>query len=603
MTDDFLLRLQAATTDKERRWLVTEHLLNSLPLDLAQMAWAATVPHWFDADILAALCPKLQKHATELYAQLCALPFVEPFQKCGHNVHELTRYLMLAQLWQNSHADYVELSQRAATLFSSVTTDWQFQVEYIYHMLIVDPEKGANLLRDQGWAWHDAGLKLYEFASLRALTRVVQERIITGQVSGRGKGWADFFAGLLASYDNQYSVAIGKFQDVIASHYEDEKLTAEAHFRLGDVYNRLSLASVRDDNMARVLVSKKRTDEPIRILHLSDLHFTKETSPKSKLQWLVDDIRKGDCLKFDRLDYLVISGDFTDRGKDEGFEKAYEFVSALTREFDLSAERCIFVPGNHEVQFQHEIYDWRINADDLKPEEWVKQGDVFLVCNAEKYPLRFKRFSEAFFHKVFQRPYPLDYAEQGIAYLFPDTHIQFLTLNSCWRIDQFNRKRSGVHPDAIAHVIKDADQQVQAAMATNRLAKGDPVLRIGVWHHAVTGLELMPNLDFVSHLQNNCVKLCLHGDVHEERCEVISYWDAKRRIHIIGAGSFGSPPEGRPESTPRLYNLLEIQRNLKSVRLHTRCQPRPDGAWRGWNEWPRPDGQDGALPYYDIELK
>jgi hypothetical protein len=52
---------------------------------------------------------------------------------------------------------------------------------------------------------------------------------------------------------------------------------------------------------------------------------------------------------------------------------------------------------------------------------------------------------------------------------------------------------------------------------------------------------------------------------------------------------------------PRLYNVLEIARDLKSARVHTRCQPKPDGPWKGWNEWPRPDGGDGGVPYYDIE--
>ena len=99
MMDDFLRQLQAAT-DEKRRWLVTENLLNSLPPDLTQMAWAAAIPHWFDADILAALRPELKGRAAGLYAQLQTLPFVEPFEGRGYNVHELTRKLMLAHLWQ-----------------------------------------------------------------------------------------------------------------------------------------------------------------------------------------------------------------------------------------------------------------------------------------------------------------------------------------------------------------------------------------------------------------------------------------------------------------------------------------------------------------------
>lgn len=345
--------------------------------------------------------------------------------------------------------------------------------------------------------------------------------------------------------------------------------------------------------------SKK--EDPIRILHLSDLHFTGETSPQAKIQWLVNDINKGEGLGFESLEYLVISGDFTDKGREEGFEKAREFVSLLIAHFGLSAQRCIFVPGNHDVQDQREAYDWRENVSGLKPGQWVKQGDIFLVRNDEKYPLRLKKFSDAFFHKIIQQPYPFEYRQQGIAYLFPDTQIQFLTLNSCWQIDQFNRKRSDIQPEALAQVIQEADKQTKDAVERRDLNKGSKVLRLGVWHHAVAGPEMMQNTDFIGHLQNNGVKLCLHGDVHEMRRDLIGYWHEKR-ANIVGAGSFGSPAEGRPESTPRLYNLLEIRRDLTSVRIHTRCQPKPDGPWKGWNEWPRPDGGDGAVPYYDINL-
>jgi len=65
--------------------------------------------------------------------------------------------------------------------------------------------------------------------------------------------------------------------------------------------------------------------------------------------------------------------------------------------------------------------------------------------------------------------------------------------------------------------------------------------------------------------------------------------------------SFGAVGTDRPEATPRLYNVLEIARDLKSARVHTRCQPKPDGPWDGWYEWPDPDGGKGRVPCYDIK--
>lgn len=97
------------------------------------------------------------------------------------------------------------------------------------------------------------------------------------------------------------------------------------------------------------LSESSKSIRPLRLLHLSDLHFTSETSVSARLQALEADLRRGDGMAFDDLDYLIISGDFTNRGEIGGFEKSYEFVSQLTSDFGLSAERCIFVPGNHDV--------------------------------------------------------------------------------------------------------------------------------------------------------------------------------------------------------------------------------------------------------------
>lgn len=107
-------------------------------------------------------------------------------------------------------------------------------------------------------------------------------------------------------------------------------------------------------------------------------------------------------------------------------------------------------------------------------------------------------------------------------------------------------------------------------------------------------------MQFLGHLQKLGVRIVLHGDVHEIRRELVGYWHASK-IHVVGSGAFGTRKEDRPEATPRLYNVLEINRNLRSARVHTRCQPKIDGPWKGWNEWPRRGGREGAVPYYDTK--
>ena len=152
--DDFLQRLTNAANDDERSWLITQNLLENLPHDLAQLAWAAAVPHWFDEKILAALKPELTDDMSELYAQLKKLPFVEAYEGKGHNIHEVTRDLMLAHLWENCNDEYITLSQLASNWFEQLFTEQgadnirsqstaqehfendQNCIEAIYHLLI-----------------------------------------------------------------------------------------------------------------------------------------------------------------------------------------------------------------------------------------------------------------------------------------------------------------------------------------------------------------------------------------------------------------------------------------------------------------------------------
>jgi hypothetical protein len=58
----------------------------------------------------------------------------------------------------------------------------------------------------------------------------------------------------------------------------------------------------------------------------------------------------------------------------------------------------------------------------------------------------------------------------------------------------------------------------------------------------------------------------------------------------------------RPESTPRLYNLLEVARDHSKIRIHTRCLRKAGGAWEGWAVWPGKEANE-KRSYYEIALK
>jgi GTPase SAR1 family protein/predicted phosphodiesterase len=340
---------------------------------------------------------------------------------------------------------------------------------------------------------------------------------------------------------------------------------------------------------------------PLRILHLSDLHMGAEDDPLTLFQPLAADLKDPrEGLNVDRLDYLVISGDITQRAAPQEFEKAHRFVSLLIDQFGLTAERCIVVPGNHDLDWDTEVYTWKkkrlVDVARLKPGTFIEAGDGYNLRDEAKYPERFKNFSQHFYHPLTQKLYPLVPQEQCIPLLFSEHRLQFLAMNSAWEIDEYFRERSGIFEQALSRGLSLAEQQKREALGPD-----ERVLRLAVWHHPVTGNEKIQDTSFLDRMLQADVRVCLHGHVHEDRADLVNYLHPERRLHVMGAGSFGAPMHHRPESVPRLFNLLEVQRDLRRIRVHTRSLRQQGSAWGAWAVWPT-DKPGERRAFYDVTL-
>jgi predicted phosphodiesterase len=378
---------------------------------------------------------------------------------------------------------------------------------------------------------------------------------------------------------------------------------AESRKELFDPENKKSNQShslnIPAQQVTQVQYAEEIIPEPIRILHLSDLHIKADSDPQSLLQPLIADIRYSEgVLGFEKLDYLVISGDLTNRATPAEFEQARQFILGLIEQFYISTERCIIIPGNHDLSWDEDIYVWKpkrsVDVSSLLNDRYIEQGKGFLVRIEELYPKRFENFSR-FYCKLLNKEYSLNPEDQCISSLFVDTRIQFLAMNSCYNIDEHCQNRSGIYPDALSRGLLAAEQEIKQAQL-ERLE----ILRIAVWHHPVTGDEKMKQDAFLGLLQQANYKLCLHGHIHEVQTEIIGYHHP-RKIHVAGTGSFGAPSPARPESTPRLYNFLEIERDLSKIKVHTRCLRKNGGAWEGCAIWPVKNSSD-LRTYYEIQL-
>ena len=339
--------------------------------------------------------------------------------------------------------------------------------------------------------------------------------------------------------------------------------------------------------------SEATSDRLIRILHISDLHFRKDTEPKKLANLLITDIQK--WLTDPKLDFLVVSGDLTHQGTTEGFQKAREFLGELSERLKIGVSRFIVVPGNHDLEEGDRFFTHRRNPTPDELKIGVRQGEVYILPDPETHKLRLKSFSDLIVEPFLSKyPYPHEPDEQGEHLTFYEEKLQFLAFNSCWEIDEYHRTRVSLNAASVARVIAEADDEVR-----KREARPEDFARIAVFHHSAKSGREIGNSKCLQLLSRANVRLCLHGDLHRMNRDTAEAW-GPNRMEIVGAGSFSAESKELDEGSHRLYNVLEFNPLNRKTRVYTREQEILDGPWRKF-VWPNRDGTD-SLPYFEIEL-
>jgi len=251
---------------------------------------------------------------------------------------------------------------------------------------------------------------------------------------------------------------------------------------------------------------KQEEDHRIHILHLSDIHLETESQARRYRMQLETDLKNELGVK--KLEYLVISGDIANHSTEEEYKAAFVLVDGLVKRFGLNAERVVIVPGNHDLNWDisEEAYPFvpkRKLPAVLDEQLSIPAGDAgALVRDDSMYQKRFDLFSTQFYKKVYSgKDYPLDYAEQVTILERPEDNMLFLTLNTCWQIDHHFQQRAEINMDAMSRALDQLQDE-----------KYDNWLKIAVWHHPVTGKEMM-NDEFLELLSVHKFQICMHGHI------------------------------------------------------------------------------------------
>lgn len=337
--------------------------------------------------------------------------------------------------------------------------------------------------------------------------------------------------------------------------------------------------------------------EKISILHISDLHRTKDgkISNDALLFSLIND-RDSYTSEIKAPQLIIVSGDIiqgstspteSDKEVKEQYDEAIDFLNNLADKFlDGDKNRIIIVPGNHDIQWKYSqesmevIKSDEVEKDNLKSQylrdfkshnsliRWSwKDLSFFRITDKVKYNKRLEAFTT--FYSTFydgNKLYSLEPSEQFDIFDFPNFNLTIVGFNSCYSNDHC-REAGDIHPDCIA----------KSGLKLRDYRKAGRLL-LAVWHHNTKGSPYEFNYMDNSRLKNfidSGISLGFHG--HQHATEVIHEFSdviEQNKIIIFSAGTLCAGPNELPTGNNRQYNLVEIdweaEPDFINVTLHTR---------------------------------
>lgn len=378
----------------------------------------------------------------------------------------------------------------------------------------------------------------------------------------------------------------------IEERYSRDKSYMAVKEGLSDIADKRSQKEAKEFIIDSREYSKGDIKDMLRILHISDIHIKSEKEAKVYRSQLETDLKKE--LKINRLDYMVISGDIANYSNVDDYNAAFDFIDGIVKHFGLDSSRIIIVPGNHDLSWDSSedaylFYPKRKLLASPPEDLIIPAGEAgALIRDDEKYPERFRNFSNFYKRLHGSDDYPLDPDKQGLVYFHTNDSILFLTLNSSWEVDHYFTKRISINTEALANALDQI-----------RKDKYDKWLKIAVWHHPLTGSEGIKNHHFIQQLAVNGFKVVLHGHIHEAS-EGFYKYDNNRNVHLVGAGTFGAPIRQQTPGIPLQYNLLSFDQTQSTICVETRKKEKVEGAWSADSRW---GDKNNPAPRYCLDLK
>lgn len=267
------------------------------------------------------------------------------------------------------------------------------------------------------------------------------------------------------------------------------------------------------------------------------------------------------------------------------YREAEAFLSALAERFLAGNRKKIIIsPGNHDVSYPHVNaslkkidleggvpekeeacvrYSKMLSAPDSNLRWSWKELCFYEVVNPESYRRRFEPFTN-FYHRFYGGTceFSLDPEGQFNIFEYPELGIIVIAFNSCHNNDPLNGIAT-IHPDCIAHAYH--------ALRDDRFVGQ---LRVGLWHHNITGpptkMDYLDS-DILQVLIDYGFSLGFHGHQHKPHfIDERFLFGNDRNIKVISAGTLCGGRDALPTGQPRSYNIIQLDNERFTGTLHVR---------------------------------
>lgn len=265
--------------------------------------------------------------------------------------------------------------------------------------------------------------------------------------------------------------------------------------------------------------------DPLRILHLSDLHipegYTNDQDFRTIKLNLIKDISRN-RKKFGAIDIAVFTGDFTDKGYIELFQKELiEFINEVLKAADIPKQNTVFVPGNHDAKRPTGMVLDQIQKVREKCEVTSNKDDVEYLCK------RFQHFTE-FYSDILG-----DSAKSIKSYGVKDISVgedvyRFIRLNSALAtFDKNDYNNLFVTKVQLDNILAEMNEQV------------NPRITFLVMHHPMDWLTYEERLlleEYVTDTTKFNVDIILNGHIHNGQVSLNSDLDTNVITLVSGVG-------------------------------------------------------------------